>query len=88
MTFTVDQVLWSTGSPKKEAPKTFRMQFMGWEFKDGDTSKRTKMAVEDQPRIEAGHSYLIAVSWMERTASSGTATTTALLGGLVVLGVW
>ena len=70
-TFTVDEILWSAESPKRDAPTTIRMPVMGWEFTDGDPNNRRKMAVADQPRIESGHTYIMAVNWVNQYCSPG-----------------
>ncbi|MGA6170350.1 hypothetical protein ACPEIF_08895 [Streptomyces sp. NPDC012600] len=54
----VDKVLWSRAAPARTAPVTFDWTAHGWQF-TGDT--RTKMAGEDQPRIEKGHRYVMAL---------------------------
>lgn len=70
-TFAVDEVLWSAASPRKDAPSTVRMPVMGWEFTDGDTNNRRKMALAGQPRIEGGHSYIMAINWVDQYCSPG-----------------
>ncbi|MDT0489569.1 hypothetical protein RM717_03500 [Streptomyces griseus] len=60
MTLRVDKVLWSRAAPARTAPVTFDWTAHGWQF-TGDT--RTKMAGEDQPRIEKGHRYVMALQW-------------------------
>ncbi|MFI6093579.1 hypothetical protein [Streptomyces sp. NPDC051218] len=70
-TFTVDQVLWSADTPEKGAPTNFKMPVAGWQFTDGDTNKRTELALHDQPRIESGHSYIVTIDWVEQYCEPG-----------------
>lgn len=63
VTLKVDQVLWSKPGTTHPAPSMWQRPSMGWQFTEGDTTNRMKMAKEDSPRIEVGHKYLIAITW-------------------------
>ncbi|MGW0712322.1 hypothetical protein ACWD4G_41345 [Streptomyces sp. NPDC002643] len=63
VTLRVDEVLWSGDSPKAAAPTSFSWVAHGWQFTGGDTANRTEMTGEHQPRIELGHSYVMAIEW-------------------------
>ncbi|MDX2939038.1 hypothetical protein [Streptomyces ipomoeae] len=63
VTLRVDDVLWSSDTPGKPAPTSFEWVAHGWQFTEGDTANRTEMAGEHQPRIELGHSYVMAIEW-------------------------
>ncbi|MGW1898984.1 hypothetical protein ACWCQB_16390 [Streptomyces hirsutus] len=65
VTLRVDGVLWSRSAPDKPAPTSFEWVAHGWQFTDGDTANRTRMTGEHQPRIELGHSYVMAIEWQE-----------------------
>ncbi|MBO3681968.1 hypothetical protein J5X86_44525 [Streptomyces sp. NEAU-YJ-81] len=67
---TVDKVLWSRPDAPRPAPDTWEYSAMGWQFQDGDTGNRTKMAL-DQPRVEPGHRYVMAIRWEAATCSPG-----------------
>lgn len=63
ITLKVEEVLWSAESPAKAAPDTLDVTTIGWEFTDGDTDNRREMALDDQPRVEPGHTYIVAMRW-------------------------
>ncbi|MFJ9109915.1 hypothetical protein [Streptomyces sp. NPDC102283] len=67
----VDDVVWSKAAPGRPAPTAFDWVAYGWSFQGPDTSQRVKMAGEDEPRLEAGHSYLMAIEWQEPRCSPG-----------------
>jgi hypothetical protein len=58
----VKDTVWSRADAAKPAPApAFAWPAAGWTFtQDGG---RTPMALEGQPRIEVGHSYLMALAW-------------------------
>ncbi|MGP3938400.1 hypothetical protein [Streptomyces sp. 6N106] len=68
---TVDKVLWSRPDAPRPAPDAWEYSAMGWQFQDGDTGKRTKMALVDQPRVEPGHRYVMAIRWEAAACSPG-----------------
>ncbi|MFF2538850.1 hypothetical protein [Streptomyces cyaneofuscatus] len=60
-TLTVDQVLWSrTAAPA--APDTVDVDVAGWVFKDGE---RREFAIHDSPRLEKGHTYIVALARLD-----------------------
>ncbi|MGH3384356.1 MAG: hypothetical protein ACRDO1_07250 [Nocardioidaceae bacterium] len=71
VTFSVDDVLWSRPGADQAAPDTFAWTAYGWQFTDGDLSKKVKMAGEGEPRIEGGHQYVMAIEWQEARCSPG-----------------
>ncbi|MDV5145846.1 hypothetical protein R1T08_16930 [Streptomyces sp. SBC-4] len=83
----VDKVLWSRAKASQPAPEVVDWLAWGWSFKDGDTGKRTKMASEGSPRIEMGHSYIIAITWEEALCDEGDAPVPAHWNGLGSAGV-
>ncbi|MEU4098028.1 hypothetical protein [Streptomyces sp. NPDC026673] len=66
----VDQVLWSRAGTEHPAPRTYTRQSAGWVF-EGEPTNRHKYALRDQPRIEPGHSYVIALHWEPAKCSKG-----------------
>ncbi|MCG0288031.1 hypothetical protein [Streptomyces sp. PSAA01] len=68
---TVDKVVWSRPDAHRPAPDTWEYSAMGWQFQGGDTGNRTKMALVDQPRVEPGHRYVMAIRWEAATCSPG-----------------
>ncbi|MFF7450689.1 MULTISPECIES: hypothetical protein [unclassified Streptomyces] len=63
VTFRVDEVLWSsTARPDRPVAKGFDMTAPGWRVyrANGHRAKRT---AADAPRLEIGHTYLLALRW-------------------------
>ncbi|MDX2525731.1 hypothetical protein [Streptomyces europaeiscabiei] len=69
VTLRVDQVVWSRADGPREAPTTWDRPSLGWQFTNGDTDNRVKVAKAHSPRIQAGHSYVIAIVWEEDACS-------------------
>lgn len=44
---------------------------MGWTFKNGSVSNRTKIALENRPRVEVGHRYIMALAWAPAKCATG-----------------
>ncbi|SEC83511.1 hypothetical protein [Streptomyces melanosporofaciens] len=63
VTLRVDRVVWSRDDAPTPAPAQWQRTSVGWQFTDGDTDNRMKMVRADSPRVETGHSYLMAVYW-------------------------
>ncbi|MFB7357914.1 hypothetical protein [Streptomyces gardneri] len=78
----VEETLWSSPKASQPAPKGFDWLGWGWSFKNGDTGKKTKMASHGTPRIEMGHSYVMAIVWEAARCSEGDAPVPAHWGGL------
>jgi hypothetical protein len=57
----VDKVLWSR-SEAPAAPRSLTLDVAGWAFKDG---QRQEFAVHDTPRLEVGHTYIVALARLE-----------------------
>ncbi|MER7048392.1 hypothetical protein ABT391_26465 [Streptomyces jumonjinensis] len=71
VTLRVDEVVWSRGGAPRAAPAEWKRASTGWRFTGGSTSNRTKMAMRDQPRVETGHRYILALDWEEAKCSPG-----------------
>jgi hypothetical protein len=67
----VDRVLWSSTHAARPAPRSFAWVAYGWQFRNEDTSERMKMAGEDEPRIEPGHRYVMAIEWEDARCTPG-----------------
>ncbi|MCG5435159.1 hypothetical protein [Micromonospora foliorum] len=67
----IDDVLWSRAGAPKPAPHVWEYSAFGWQFTEGDTSHRTRMALRDRPRVEVGHRYVMAMVWEEARCSAG-----------------
>ncbi|WP_405615950.1 hypothetical protein [Streptomyces sp. NBC_01508] len=80
----VDRVVWSKENVSRPAPTSFDWTAYGWAFTGTDTSQRVKMAGEDEPRLESGHSYLMAIDWQEPRCSPGDAPVPGQWRGLGV----
>lgn len=63
VTLKVDELLWSRENAQKPAPTDFTHAAWGYVFTDGDPTKRTKWAIQDRPRVELGHRYILAIAW-------------------------
>lgn len=63
VTLRADDVLWSAGSPRHELGDDFAMVAPGWRvYASGTRIKRTAAAA---PRLETGHTYLLALRWTD-----------------------
>ncbi|MFJ3757482.1 hypothetical protein [Streptomyces sp. NPDC090080] len=71
VTFRVDSRLWSRASPRHAIGSGFDMVAPGWQVYRSSGSRVAQTAT-DAPRLEIGHTYLLALRWHE--------------GGWVVLG--
>lgn len=68
-TLQVDRVLWSDDAAQQAAPEgRIEWDAWGWELSDGEL---TPMAAHDQPRVEVGHSYILAIVWEPAVADGG-----------------
>jgi len=55
------EVVWSSPDPRHAAPVAeFDWNAWGWALQEGE---RIPMAGEDEPRVEVGHTYLMALVW-------------------------
>ncbi|WNM30818.1 hypothetical protein RKE30_10545 [Streptomyces sp. Li-HN-5-11] len=63
VTFSTSAVLWSSRRrPAQEVEKGFELTAPGWQtYRSGGT--RTKKTAADQPRLEMGHTYLLALRY-------------------------
>ncbi|BFO21165.1 hypothetical protein SHKM778_75530 [Streptomyces sp. KM77-8] len=82
VTLKVDKVLWSRDGAAQPAPATWDYSAMGWEFTDGSTDNRTRMAVAEQPRVEVGHTYIMALTWEQQQCAEGDGVQPAQWRGL------
>ncbi|MFJ8988799.1 hypothetical protein ACIRQH_00160 [Streptomyces sp. NPDC102279] len=76
----IDRVLWSRPDAPKAAPATWQRTSPGWQFTNGDTTNRSEFAMEHRPRIEVGHTYIIALEWQAEQCSEGDYTPGQWLG--------
>ncbi|MFD0256107.1 hypothetical protein ACFVGX_34955 [Streptomyces sp. NPDC127113] len=60
VTFRTDKILWSSPSPRQQIGQNFDMVSAGWNVYR-DSGKRTKRTTADAPRLEPGHTYLLAL---------------------------
>ncbi|MGW5875728.1 hypothetical protein ACWFMI_04115 [Nocardiopsis terrae] len=81
VTLDVEQVLWSADDAPRPAPKTYDYPAWGYTFTGGVENRRI-MGVQDQPRVEVGHSYVIAIDWEEARCSPGDEPQPAMWMGL------
>ncbi|NGO80523.1 hypothetical protein G6045_33430 [Streptomyces sp. YC504] len=76
----VDKVLWSNPNAATPAPKTWDFNALGWEFTDGNQDNRRLMAMADRPRVEVGHTYIMAMEWEPAECRGEGAATGAWMG--------
>ena len=63
VTFRTDDTIWSAGRPGQAIGGGFAMTAPGWNvYRDGDRVKRT---ATDAPRLEIGHTYILALRWAD-----------------------
>ncbi|MFD6434192.1 hypothetical protein [Streptomyces venezuelae] len=61
ITFRKEKVLWSAGTPRHELGSDFEMTGPGWSvYRNG---KRVKGTAPEAPRLESGHTYVLALRW-------------------------
>ncbi|UYM07591.1 hypothetical protein [Solicola gregarius] len=84
MRLRVDKVVWSRRHAARPAPESVVWHAPGWTFSDGATSRRTTMLYEDEPRVEEGHHYVVALDWVGAKCAAGDGEWLGLgEGGLV-----
>jgi hypothetical protein len=67
----VKQVLWSRKGAAQPAPRSWEYNASGWVFSDGKPEDPAPFALEDRPRIESGHQYVLAITWEGPRCSPG-----------------
>lgn len=78
----LDQVVWSAAKAFPKAPATIRLQAVGWVFNNNDGLGERRFALEGSPRLEPGHSYVVALDWVDDPCLEDPAEGAwALLGG-------
>ncbi|WP_137994141.1 hypothetical protein [Streptomyces vilmorinianum] len=82
VTLKIDKVLWSRAGAPKAAPKTWDYNATGWQFTDGKVDAPRKMALHERPRVEPGHTYIMAMVWEEARCSPGDTPEPARWRGL------
>jgi hypothetical protein len=81
VTLTVDDTLWARNA-EAEAPSTVRWSAGGWGFTADEPGIRHEMVEVGAPRIEVGHSYVIAIKWELPLYTQGPDKETAQWRGL------
>ncbi|MFE6420549.1 MULTISPECIES: hypothetical protein [Streptomyces] len=61
--FRTDKILWSSGRPRQQIGQDFDMVSAGWNVYR-DSGERTKRTTAAAPRLEPGHTYLLALRWV------------------------
>lgn len=67
----VDDVIWSEKEPKHAAPTQLDVAAWGSKWNDGNFANRVPVAEADSPRLEPGHSYILAITWEAARCSAG-----------------
>lgn len=65
---SVDDVLWRRQAPTHPLAESISLQTFGWHREDGEL---TPVAYADTPRLEVGHSYVVALVWVPRACAPG-----------------
>jgi hypothetical protein len=78
----VKKVLWSRKGAAQPAPRSWEYNASGWVFSDGKPEDPAPFALEDRPRIESGHQYVLAITWEAPRCSPGDAPEPARWMGL------
>ncbi|MFI9150972.1 hypothetical protein [Streptomyces sp. NPDC053367] len=60
--FRTDSLLWSADRPAHALGRDFRLTAPGWATYRA-TGNRAKLTTADAPRLEPGHTYLLALRW-------------------------
>ncbi|MFG3342510.1 hypothetical protein [Glycomyces sp. NPDC048151] len=71
VTLEIAEVLWSREGSLMEAPTTWEYTAIGAQFVEGDTSAPLEMALHERPRVEVGHTYVMAIRWEVERCEDG-----------------
>lgn len=66
----VKRVLWKRSAPANSLPGQVSLWAPGW-IREEDQGTTSPRAFEGQPRLEVGHTYVIALVWIPRACSDG-----------------
>ncbi|WP_304455137.1 hypothetical protein [Nocardiopsis sp. YSL2] len=77
----VQRVLWSAPAPARPAPETYEYPAWGFVF-NGGVDNLTPIGTQDEPRVEVGHDYVIAIDWEEARCTPGDEPQPAMWMGL------
>lgn len=66
LSMSVTEVVWSSPLASTPAPAEFDWRALGWHFTTDPEYKRTAMTGDDEPRLEVGHTYIIAIEKPDR----------------------
>ncbi|WP_150236552.1 hypothetical protein [Nocardiopsis quinghaiensis] len=81
VTLEVKEVLWSAPDPAQPAPTTYEYPAWGFVF-NGGVDNMTPIGTQDEPRVEVGHDYVIAIDWEEARCTPGDEPQPAMWMGL------
>ena len=71
LVMTVDNILWSSPHAAKQAPATFHWLAFGYAFSDGRPDIHVLMIAAGEPRLQVGHTYILALSWQPARCTDG-----------------
>jgi len=78
----VDEVVWSAAEAFPRSPAMIEFQVVGWVFNDNSGAGEHKFALRGASRLEPGHSYVLALDWVDDPCAQDPAKGRwALLGG-------
>ncbi|WP_053617539.1 hypothetical protein [Nocardiopsis sp. NRRL B-16309] len=81
VTLDVRRVLWSAPDAARPAPETYEYPTWGFVFTGGVDDMRP-IGTQDEPRVEVGHDYVIAIDWEEARCTPGDEPQPAMWMGL------
>lgn len=68
---TVDRVIWQARNAQRVPPSTLEYSALGWQFRGQDAKDRRPVVADDRPRLEVGHTYLMAFAWQPTVCYEG-----------------
>lgn len=66
----VDRNIWSAPDVKVVAPQEVSQQAVGWVFNTNNGSGERRLAIAHASRLEVGHSYVMAIDWVDDPCSN------------------
>ncbi|MDA1361701.1 hypothetical protein O1R50_18885 [Glycomyces luteolus] len=71
VTLEISEILWSREGAPVAPPDTWDYSAIGAQFTEGNTAEPYEMALHERPRVEVGHSYVMAIRWEPERCEDG-----------------
>ncbi|MCY9787933.1 hypothetical protein KIK06_29055 [Nocardiopsis sp. EMB25] len=81
VTLETQRVLWSSEDAPQPPPEVYEYPAFGFVFSDG-VENMNPVGTQDEPRIQVGHDYVIAIDWEEARCTEGDVPQPAMWMGL------